>query len=155
MFDELIHSIMDQWSNLAVAFFAGAGASKVLSILIPLVPARYGVFIKWRTSGYRLVDRLEEFIGRQEERLEASRVQQSALIEFPRPNEPIGQPAFPSRALARVLRKMNWGLGAAATNNLVEAAQLSADQARLTEKLSREHQQRGALAHLLLGAKAA
>jgi tetratricopeptide (TPR) repeat protein len=155
MFDELFHSIMEQWSNFAVTFFAGAGAPKVLGFLIPIIPACYGVFIKWRTSGYRLVDRLEEFTNSQDERLQKSRAQLSALVEFPLPDRLTDRPIFAPRALSKALRGMNWGFGIAATNNLAEAARLSADRARFSEILGKEHQQREALAHLLLGAKAA
>jgi len=155
MFDELIHAIMEQWSNIAIGFFSGVGVAKILSILIPLLPASYGIFIKWRTSGYRLVDRLDEFIQAQDERLNSVRAQLSALVSVPEPESAADKPVFSPRPLGRALRKMNWGFGAAATSNLVDAARLSADRARLSEKLWREHQRRAALAHLLLGAKAA
>jgi tetratricopeptide (TPR) repeat protein len=155
MFEELIHSIMEQWSNVATTFFSGIDAPRILSVLIPIVPASYGVYIKWRNSGYRLVDRLEEFLEDQEKRLDKARSQLTALVEFPDPGDPADQPIFSSRSLSKALRRMHWGFGQAATNDLAGAAQLSADQARLSEKLKAEHLQREILANLLLGAKAA
>ncbi|MBS0268286.1 MAG: hypothetical protein JSS54_04800 [Proteobacteria bacterium] len=155
MFEELFHSILEQWSHVAETLFSGMGGPKILSFLIPIVPAAYGVFIKWRTSGYRMVDRLEEFIGAQEKRLDNTRGELAALVKFPDIHMTGESPAFPSRGLTKALRRMNWGYGVAATNDLAEAARVSADRARLSEALGKQHQKREALAHLLLGAKAA
>jgi tetratricopeptide (TPR) repeat protein len=155
MFDELIHSIMEQWSNIAVTLFAGVGLAKVLSVVIPLFPAAYGVYIKWRNSGYRLVDRLEEFLQDQEGRLEATRSRLSSVVKYPTPAHPVGESAFPKRQFNRALRNMDWGFGTAAVNDLTGAVQISAKQEQLSRELAEEHKRRQALAHLLLGARAA
>jgi tetratricopeptide (TPR) repeat protein len=155
MFDELIHSIMEQWSHVAETFFRGVDAPKVLSFLIPIVPASYGVYIKWSNSGYRLLDRLDEFLGQQEKRLEHSRQALALLFECPSPARPLDEPAFQRRGLGRSLRKMNWGYGAAATNDLSGAVNISISQIKKAEQQIDEFQKRQALAHLLLGAKEA
>ncbi|RUP10122.1 hypothetical protein [Hyphomicrobium sp.] len=155
MFDELLHAIMEQWAHVAVAFFAGLGVAKILSVVIPLFPAAYGVYIKWRNSGYRLADRLEEFLGDQEGRLKNTRSQLSALVQYPSPARSLEDPFFPRRRLNRALRKMNWGLGSAAVNDLAGAVQICAKREQLSRELAEEHKRRQVLAHLLLGARAA
>lgn len=116
---------------------------------------RVGIYIKWRNSGYRLLNRLEEFVEGQDARLKKSRAELSALVQYPAADGLISNPAFPPRPLNRRLRAMNWGYGTASTTNLREAVELSASQAKLSNALHREHQHREALAHLLLGARAA
>jgi tetratricopeptide (TPR) repeat protein len=155
MFDELFHSIMEQWSNISVSFFNGLEGPKILGILIPLLPACYGLYIKWRSSGYRLLDRLDEYLDQQEKRLVISRKAVSALFQCPSPARTLEQPAFNPGALSKSLRKMNWGYGTAAVNDLNGAVSISANQALRAKKQLDEFQNRQAIARLLLGAKEA
>lgn len=155
MFDELIHAIMEQWSNFAVNFFAGIDAPRVLGFLIPVVPACYGIYVKWRNSGYRLLDRLDEFLDQQEKRLVGSRKTLATLFDCPSPAHGPEQPVFNAKNLSRALRKMNWGYGFAAVNDLKSAVAVSAAQAARAQTQIDEFQKRRALAHLLLGAKEA
>lgn len=155
MFEELLHSVFEQWSHVAETFFQGIQAPKILSFLIPIFPAAYGVFIKWRSSGYRLLDRMDEFLGRQEKRLQESRESVAGLFRCPSPARALDEPTFDSRSVSRSLRKMSWGFGAAAVNDLHGAIVISSNQARLAQKQLEEFKSRQALAHLLLGAKEA
>ena len=50
---------------------------------------------------------------------------------------------------------MDWGYGKAALNDLEGATRISADQARLSQEQSGQHKEWQALAHLLLGTRAA
>lgn len=155
MFEELIHAILDQWAHIAVTVFAGVGIAKILSVVIPLFPAAYGIYIKWRNSGYRLVDRLEEFLAEQETKVSTSRGHLAELLQRPPLNLSEKQTAFQAKALSKALHKMDWGLGTAAPNDLTGAVTLSGKRAEFARKLAKEHDERKALAHLLLGAKAA
>ena len=155
MFEELIHAILEQWAHVTVALFAGLGVAKILSVLIPIAPAAYGIYVKWRNSGYRLVDRLDEFLAEQETKVSISRRRLSGLLQSPPIDHTEARTAFQSRALSKALRKMDWGFGTAAPNDLSGAVMLSAKRAEAARKLSKEHEAREALAHLLQGAKAA
>ena len=153
MFEDLIHAIAEQWSHVAVTFFNGIEAPKILSVLIPLGPATYGIYIKWRNSGYRMVDRLEEFVKAQDKRLNRARDELRSVVRYPSPSATTEDTLFAGRRLGRTLRRMEWGFGSVAVGNLLEAVDMSAKREELTRKLASEHGRRRALAHLLLGAK--
>lgn len=155
MFEEFFHSLMEQWSHGATEIFNQIGAAKVWAFAIPLVPASYGVWVKWRNSGYRMLDRLNEFVDRQEGRVLRAREELTQHFVIPPAHNPYEQPAFNARGLARSLRKLNWGFGPAAVGHLREATDVCAKRARLSARQSEEHLKRQALAHLLLGAKEA
>lgn len=155
MFEELVHAVLEQWAHITVAIFAGVGFAKVLSVLIPLLPAAYGIYIKWRNSGYRLVDRLEEFLTDQEAKVAVSRSQLAKLLHRPPIDNSAPHTAFDGKALRKIVRKLDWGFGTAAPNDLSGAVLVSGKRAALARKQAKEHDERQALAHLLLGAKAA
>lgn len=155
MVGEFLHLMFETWAAIVTNFIPGVEASKVLSILVPLAPAAYGILVKWRNSGYRRLDRLEEFLAEQEKRVEFARAQLSAIAQVPSPAKSIGEPAFDPRALGRALRKMHWGYGSAATSELAGAVVVSAERAKLARAQADDHERRQALAHLLLGARAA
>lgn len=155
MFDELIHAVLDQWAHITVGIFAGVGFAKLLSVLIPLIPALYGIYIKWRNSGYRLVDRLEEFLAEQESKVAVSRQQLADVLQRPSIDRDEMRTAFDERSLKKIVRKMDWGFGTAAPNDLAGAVVVSSKQAELARVQAKEHEDRQALAHLLMGAKAA
>jgi tetratricopeptide (TPR) repeat protein len=155
MFDELIHAVLAQWAHITIAIFAGIGFAKILSVLIPLIPEAYGVYIKWRNSGYRLVDRLEEFLTDQELKISTSRSELANLLQRPPIDHDEMRTAFDEKAVRKIVRKMEWGFGTAAPNDLVGAVTISGKRAALARKQAKEHEERQALAHLLLGAKAA
>ncbi len=155
MFEELVHAVLEQWAHITVAIFAGVGFAKVLSVLIPLFPAAYGIYIKWRNSGYRLVDRLEEFLTAQEAKVSISRGQLASLLQRPPIDHDETRTAFDERAVRKIVRKMEWGFGTAAPNDLTGAVAVSSKRAELAMKHAKEHVERQALAHLLIGAAAA
>ena len=129
--------------------------ARAVPILFAALTAVTSVYLKWRNSGYRLVTRLEEFLKEEESKLATARAELARLIEYPSPDRPLDRPAFGSRPLSRALRKMDWGYGIAASNDLKGSVNLSSDQARLSANQSEQHLKRKALAHLLLGARAA
>ena len=155
MAGEFLHLILETWAAIVAKFIPGVEASKVLSVLVPLAPAVYGIVIKWKNSGYRRLDRLEEFLAEQEKRVAGARAELSAIAQVPSPAKPLNEPAFNSRELGRALRKMHWGYGSAATNDLVGAVGISAERAKLAKAQAEDHEKRQALGHLLLGARAA
>lgn len=155
MWDELVHAVMEQWSHGAQQFFGDVGAAKIWAFAIPLLPAIYGVWIKWRNTGYRQLDRLHEFLDKQDRRLDGARKKLIDAAVIPPAHSPYETPIFVDRVLNRSLRNLGWGFGTASVGNLAEASQLSADQATLSERQSTDHRKRQALAHLMLGAKAA
>ena len=147
--------MFETWAAIVAQIVPGVEASKVLSVLVPLAPAAYGILIKWRNSGYRRLDRLEEFLAEQEKRVTGARAQLSALAQIPSPDKAINKPIFDSRKLGQALRRMHWGFGSAATNALDGAVEISGERAKLASAQRKDHEQRKALAHLLLGARAA
>ena len=155
MSGDIWHVVLELWAGVAEGVMSGGTTAKFVSFLIPAIPASYGIYVKWRNSGYRLVDRREEFIGDQEKRLVDARAKLADLVEVPSPNRSIEKPAISSHSLGRALRKMHWGYGTAAANDLDNASRISSQQAKLAMRRSREHEQRQALAHLLLGARSA
>jgi tetratricopeptide (TPR) repeat protein len=152
---DVLHLVFETWAALIAKFMPGVEASKVLSVIVPLAPAAYGIMIKWRNSGYRLLDRLEDFLKHEDKKLTDSRAAIAAIVAVPSPVRSLDQPAFSARPLGRALKKMDWGYGQAALNDLDGASRISADQARLSQKQSEQHKERQALAHLLLGTRAA
>ncbi|MBX9683783.1 MAG: hypothetical protein K2X41_08345 [Hyphomicrobium sp.] len=153
--EEFWHALLEQWSHGATQIFEQIGAAKVWAFAIPLVPAAYGVWVKWRNSGYRMLDRLEEFVKQQEKRVKDAREELAKHAVIPLAYSPHDQPAFNARGLAISIRKMNWGFGPTSVGKLHEAAQVSAQRALLSKQQSEEHLKRQALVHLLIGAKEA
>ncbi len=128
---------------------------KAVMIAFTALSSLAGIYIKWRNSGYRLHNRLDEFLAQQEHRLDDSRRQLAELFEHPAPGRLEEKPSFNSKSLTRTLRKMNWGFGLAGSNELGSAARTTAEQVKLSRKMTKEHQNRQALAHMLLGAREA
>lgn len=128
---------------------------KAFTIGLAAITSLISIVIKVRNSGFRLVTRLEEFLAHQDQRLAQSRLTLSRLVETPVPGGTHTAFAFDEKKLHRAIRYMHWGFGKAAENDLSKAIQISANQARLSLKQSQEHKNRQALAHLLLGARAA
>lgn len=155
MFEEFVHALMEQWGQLAEDIFKDVGAAKIWAFAIPLVPATYGVWIKWRNSGYRMLNRLEEFVQQQEQRLESVREELKRHAVMPKAHEPHDSPVFDRSRLNKSIRRMNWGYGPVAVGNLHEAAQVSDQRAKLAQAQARQHAARKALAHLLIGAREA
>ena len=129
--------------------------AKAIPIAFAALGFLWGVYIKWRNTGYRMLDRLEEFMEQQEKRVDGTREELAGLVQTPGPDIPVNIPVFSSHKLTSKLRKMNWGYGYAAVNNLEEATRVCENQSRLSSDVSNEHKRRKALAHLLLGARAA
>lgn len=155
MFEEFFHSLMEQWSHGATEIFNQIGAAKIWAFAIPLVPASYGVWVKWRNSGYRMLDRLKEFLDQQEKRVGEARTELAKHAVLPLAYSPHIQPTFHARGLNTSIRKMNWGFGPTSVGRLHEAARVSAQRAELSRRQSEEHLKRQALVHLLIGAKEA
>lgn len=152
---EFIHVVLEIWAGLTEGVLAGGTAAKIASFLIPALPASYGIYVKWRNSGYRLVDRLEEFLESQDKHIEDSRNKLAALVATPSPVRPLDKPAINARSLNRTIRKLNWGYGRAASNELRGVTHVIEQQARLAKQQNEQHQKRHALAQLLLGARCA
>ncbi|MBS0231888.1 MAG: hypothetical protein JSR99_00195 [Proteobacteria bacterium] len=156
MFDGEIFQFVSESGDHVVQFFSsGWDASKAISVLIAALSALASIFVKWRNSGYRLVDRLEECLTGQETKISVARGQLANLLQRPPIEHDQTRTAFDEKSVRKIVRKMEWGFGTAAPNDLVGAVAVSSKQAELARRQAKEHQERQALAHLLLGAKAA
>lgn len=154
-FVELLRALSE--SGTAAWEFASSNwdPARAIPIIFAALTFLTSVYLKYRNSGFRLVDRLEEFITAQEQELTQARLQLLKLVEVPSPVRSLDSPAIDTRTLDRTLRKMNWGFGKASVGDLEDAKRVSFDQARLAEAQSAQHTRRRALAHLLLGARSA
>ncbi len=147
--------LLELWSHAGDIIYQNVDWPKVISVLFAAITTLTTIALKWRSTGYRQMYRLQEFLEQQETRLTDARKNLSSHFRVPSPGQPDDQPAFCSRRLGRTLKKMHWGYGIAGTNDLKGAVQVSANQAKLARLQAEEHQKRQALAHLLLGARAA
>ncbi len=152
---ELIYLLSSSVTEVFEFVHANFDPVKAITIAFAALSALTGIWIKWRNSGYRQVDRLREFIDAQEKRLDHSRQALASTFQLPRPDWPDDQPAFNAKKLRSRLRYMNWGFGQAASNDLLGAIHLSGQRAELANAKAEEHRKREALAHLLQGARLA
>ena len=156
MVTELQSFLGSIWSYVVDLISSGWTGPEIARTILAAVGALYTLNVivrQWRHSGRRLVDRLEEFLSKQEQRLVNTREDISQVVSIPSPSHPIEQPVFHDKALNELLYRMDWGYGQAATDDLDKAVSLCSEKARLSKDQSDEHVKREVLAHLLLGAK--
>jgi tetratricopeptide (TPR) repeat protein len=130
-------------------------ADKAVAIALAALSFLWGAYIKWRNSGYRMLDRLDDFLEAQKVQIKGSRESVAKLFVCPSPARTLEEPAFSSGAFSRAINRINWGFGAASANDLPDAVRISRQQAELSKRKSDEHKERQALAHLLLGVRSA
>lgn len=152
---ELFQFISESGDHAVQFVVSGWDASKAVSVSIAALSALASIYVKWRNSGYRLVDRLEEFLVAEEGKVGDCRKALSAISEIPRPGRRADAPTFVAKTLKRTITKMDWGFGSVALNDLHGAVYTMSRQARLSREQGDLHERKEMLAHLLLGAKAA
>lgn len=152
-FEELIQLLASAGVSFVDLIESNFDPVKAASISFAALSALTGIWIKWRNSGYRQVDRLREFLAQQDKRLEATRASLHATFQNAHPQD--SHPAFDARKLSKRLRHANWGYGESAANDLRGAMSLCQVQAELSASQAQEQRKRQALAHLLQGARLA
>ena len=152
---ELVRVMLENATHGWELFSSNWDPAKAVPIAFAALSFLWSIYIKWRNSGYRMYDRLEEFLRAQENKIDGARDRISTIVEVPSPARPLDVPAFGLHLLDRILGQINWGYGSASANDLLGAVRLSKQQAELSTRQSKEHRSRQALAHLLLGAREA
>jgi tetratricopeptide (TPR) repeat protein len=133
-----------EWTFDKIAALVGSVAG-VLGAVI-------SVWIRWRNTGRRRVERLLDFIKEEETRLESVDAELARLVQRPIPTRLKGSGVFPARKLGRLLRSKNWGVRFFAASSVEKSILNAQNQRNLSLKRAEYYLNEKFLAHILRGA---
>ena len=138
---------------------------RILAPFVAVASGGYAIYQKWHYAGHNLHLRLQEFLEREEKRLQAADQELDKGVQRPGPALPFQSPIFPDGTLAPVLRRMGWGTAtltklhwtrmSRADDEVQRARRELEEQLALWETKKKDYQRRLIQAHLVKGGIAA
>jgi hypothetical protein len=128
---------------------------RVLAPYFTMAAGGYAIYTKMYYAERRLPLLLQEFLAREEARLERQRQELDRIVERPGPGRPFQSPLFVGDALEPALQQMRWGKLSEADNNLEASLLQLQQQLDLWQAKRRDYEKHKIEALLLKGAIAA
>ena len=149
------------WGVIWEFLTTGWDASKVIQIGLAIAGTSFGAVMAWRNAEERVLERLKQFLLREERRVEQARAELLARIQRPHIAKSGDVQIFSNNELRNALHRFARKPHVFGRRSLVRAERelahvvdLAGEKIRFAEGLQHVHQRQYAAAHLILGALA-
>lgn len=144
-----------QSDGAAYEFISNLSTKDAIEYLLIVAGFGWGLFLQWRYAQHNLFERLENFIEKEDTRLDKARLPIISQIRRPEPQRFAYEPIYSNKSLSRALKEIGLQKFGRAEKRLASSVSQIKERLQLCEKNLTIQKEQLATAHLALGAIAA